>query len=243
MRVWRVIVLLPLPACRLLIEISAHSFTLSFPSHSDIAFSSDTTNDMSGSYEEYGDDYEGGYDSSEVADEEGIEAGDMEGIGDAHEVDVEEEDEEVDMHAAQFQQLSQAMRQVHSQDRQRRAKQQRTPIPAPAEVVVRDEETTRTHSKDKLRTIHRNNLILLGRLEEINRKGGALEADIKQRKVKVAASSGINRRKQLHETTQQNQALLRRLEGAKSTIPKAKPPSRARRGPPKQKLKQPEWQS
>eukprot|EP00043_Microstomoeca_roanoka_P005305 m.54905 g.54905 ORF g.54905 m.54905 type:complete len:162 (+) comp12908_c0_seq1:123-608(+) len=117
-----------------------------------------------------------------------------------------------------------------------------SPIPRLTELKLTGIESNRTHSKDAMRRIQRENIMLLTKLDQIQRKGGALETKAPVRKHVAAAT--VNRRKQQRETTIENKAFLKRLEKTKSTVPK---PSKAKPGPPRQKksegsrLVQPEW--
>ncbi|EGD77242.1 hypothetical protein PTSG_08334 [Salpingoeca rosetta] len=121
-----------------------------------------------------------------------------------------------------------------------------SPIPKLSELRLTGLPTNRTHNRDDMRRIQRENVMLLGKLEEIQRKGGAMDTR-PHKSQKHVASSSVNRRKHQRETANQNKAFLKRLQGVKSTVPKpTSSKSKARPGPPRQKkparkLVQPEW--
>lgn len=142
-------------------------------------------------------------------------------------------------------------------------KQQRLRVGRPGESARWDY----SHSNYKVQQINRGNALLLQQLNSVQRKGGVLKT--REAPKRHVASSSIQRRKQNREVAMANQALLRRLNGIKSSVAKQQgrghvggggggartaqpgtgasrgaalpgPPRRRPRGPPK-KLVQPEW--
>eukprot|EP00730_Choanoeca_flexa_P005885 TRINITY_DN12044_c0_g1_i1.p10 TRINITY_DN12044_c0_g1~~TRINITY_DN12044_c0_g1_i1.p10 ORF type:complete len:151 (+),score=27.53 TRINITY_DN12044_c0_g1_i1:2525-2977(+) len=109
-------------------------------------------------------------------------------------------------------------------------------------------KTGRTYSNDEVRKIERDNLALLGRLDEINRKSSSIAKETKRKPVKHVAASAINRKKQHQQLHQDNLAFLKRLENVKSTMTgkSGRSKAKAKPGPPRRKtnsgkLVQPEW--
>ncbi|EDQ90434.1 uncharacterized protein MONBRDRAFT_7037 [Monosiga brevicollis MX1] len=108
----------------------------------------------------------------------------------------------------------------------------------------------RTYTRDDVRRIERDNVHLLHRLDQIQRKGPTINPVSEQPRHMAAAA--INRRRKQNETHQENVAFLKRLEKVKSTVPssssassrsRAKPGPPRRKAPPAKKMVQPEWQN
>eukprot|EP01147_Barroeca_monosierra_P010035 gene10035-2209_t len=120
-------------------------------------------------------------------------------------------------------------------------------LPKLSELKLTGINGNRIHSREDMRKIQRENVLLLTKLEEIQRKGAAVHAAPAPPR-KHEASSTVNRRKKQRETENQNKAFLKRLEGVRSTVPKPNTRSKARPGPPKStgkgkhsRFEQPEW--